>query len=176
MKKILIALVLSGLGFTASAADLTAVVTDENAGFSNGEIDLTIAGGVAPYTISWSGPSSFTSTDEDLTGLVAGSYTVEVTDSYCGVATFTFTVGLANSAIINENEPFGLSIFPNPTTDVVKVLSTETIDIEVYGMDGKLISKESGGNSIDLSNQADGTYVVKFISAIGVIERKIVKN
>ena len=176
MKKILIALVFAGVGYSTQAADLTAVITDENAGFSNGEIDLTIDGGVAPYSISWTGPSSFTSTDEDLTGLVAGNYVVEVTDSYCGVATFTFTVGVANSAIIHENEPFALSIFPNPTTDVVKVLSTETVDIEVYGMDGKLISKETAANMIDLSNQADGTYVVKFISAVGVIERKIVKK
>jgi hypothetical protein len=44
----------------------------------DGKIDLTITGGITPYIINWTGPNSFVSTNEDLTGLKAGTYTVEV--------------------------------------------------------------------------------------------------
>jgi hypothetical protein len=43
---------------------------------SDGSINLTVAGGVTPYTYLWSNTAS----TEDLTGLTAGTYTVLVTD------------------------------------------------------------------------------------------------
>jgi hypothetical protein len=44
------------------------------------------------YSYSWSGPDNFTSADEDLTGIVAGEYTVEVTDGNGCTVTETFGV------------------------------------------------------------------------------------
>lgn len=176
MKKILIALVFTSFGFAATAADLVAVVTDESAGTSNGAIDLTISGGVSPYSITWTGPSAFSSTSEDITGLEAGDYSVEVTDAFCGIATYTFTVEIANSATIVEVEPFTLSIYPNPTTNLVQIQSSDIVDVAIYSLDGKLITQETNVTTLDFTNKADGTYIVKFISAKGVIERKIIKE
>ena len=60
---------------------LVIVETDVSCGgLSDGEIELTILGGTPPYTVDWTGPNAFTSTNEDLTGLEAGSYDVTVTD------------------------------------------------------------------------------------------------
>ena len=53
----------------------------------NGELDITVAGGVGPYTYSWTGPAGFTSTNADPgfinTGelIYAGKYYVTVTDA-----------------------------------------------------------------------------------------------
>jgi gliding motility-associated-like protein len=47
---------------------------------SDGEIDLTVSGGTAPFTFSWTGPNGFTSADEDISGLSTGTYVIEVTD------------------------------------------------------------------------------------------------
>jgi hypothetical protein len=47
-------------------------------GGSNGSINLSVSGSTPPYTFSWSGPNSFSASTEDLTGLSAGSYTVNV--------------------------------------------------------------------------------------------------
>ena len=49
-------------------------------GLSNGIDSLDVVGGTPPYTFSWTGPSPFTSTNEDISGLVAGNYTAIITD------------------------------------------------------------------------------------------------
>lgn len=46
-------------------------------GDKNASVDLTVGGGVAPYTFLWSNGS----TTEDLTGVGAGTYSVTVTDA-----------------------------------------------------------------------------------------------
>jgi len=52
---------------------------------SAGSIELTTTGGGAPYTFAWTGPNGFSSTDEDLSGLVNGTYSVTVSDGLgCG--------------------------------------------------------------------------------------------
>lgn len=47
---------------------------------SSGSIDLSVSGGSAPYTFTWTGPDGFASSDEDPSGLLSGAYTVSVTD------------------------------------------------------------------------------------------------
>jgi SprB repeat/Secretion system C-terminal sorting domain len=69
-------------------------------GASTGAINLTPSGGTGPYTFSWTGPNSFSAITEDISGLVAGIYSVTITDSKnCSItknATITQpSVGLA---------------------------------------------------------------------------------
>ncbi len=56
-------------------------------GESTGAIDLSPAGGTAPYTYSWMGPGGYTATTQDLTNIATGNYVVTITDSkQCTVA------------------------------------------------------------------------------------------
>jgi gliding motility-associated-like protein len=48
---------------------------------NTGSISITASGGTAPYTYAWTGPNGFTSTNEDLSGLVSGTYQVTVRDA-----------------------------------------------------------------------------------------------
>lgn len=50
-------------------------------GDSDGIINITINGGKSPYISSWTGPNGFTSDQEDLTNLAAGTYVLNVTDA-----------------------------------------------------------------------------------------------
>ncbi|HRD51722.1 MAG TPA: SprB repeat-containing protein, partial [Flavobacteriales bacterium] len=55
---------------------------------AQGSIDLSLTGGAAPYAFQWSGPDGFTSSDEDPSGLISGSYSVTVTDDLGCIGTF----------------------------------------------------------------------------------------
>ena len=89
-------------------------------GGSNGSVNVTVAGGVAPLSYLWSNGS----TTEDLTGLPAGSYTLTVTD-YAGVSVTTNVV---------LNQPTAITTAFN-ITDVTCVGTA----------DGSLVATASGG-------------------------------
>lgn len=58
-----------------------------------GELDITVTGGTPAYIYSWAGPSSYTSSSEDLTGLNSGVYNVTVADDNACTVTSSATVG-----------------------------------------------------------------------------------
>jgi hypothetical protein len=50
-------------------------------GNTTGSIDLTVVGGIPPYTYSWTGPGPYSASTQDISGLGAGIYSVLVTDN-----------------------------------------------------------------------------------------------
>jgi gliding motility-associated-like protein len=70
-----------------------------NAG-SDGIVNITVNGGVQPYTYQWSAPSNATS--EDLNNTVAGTHTVTVTDA--NLCTVT------NTATLTEPSAYNISL------------------------------------------------------------------
>ncbi|MFN5030615.1 MAG: beta strand repeat-containing protein, partial [Flavobacteriia bacterium] len=76
-------------------------------GGSDGIISISVSGGTAPYTYSWSGPNGYSSALEDLTGLSFGTYSVSVIDAN-GNAGSCFT-----TATITLSEPQPLQVTIN---------------------------------------------------------------
>ena len=72
-------------------------------GSSDGSILITVAGGVTPYTYNWTGPNGFTSANEDITSLEAGTYDLTVTDNNSNTDNISVTLG-EPSAIVNRNK------------------------------------------------------------------------
>ena len=64
-------------------------------GLSNGDVDLTASGGTPRYTYHWTGGT----TSQNLTGVVAGTYTVTVTDAHGCTVTASATVTQPASAL-----------------------------------------------------------------------------
>ncbi len=75
---------------------------------------MTVEGGVMPYIYSWTGTdymgNSFSSTDEDLSGLKAGTYTLTVTDGNNCIATMPS---------FNITQPPSLTVTIDATTNVL---------------------------------------------------------
>lgn len=49
-------------------------------GFTDGTLDITMAGGTPNFTYNWSGPNGYTANSEDLNNLEPGIYNLSVTD------------------------------------------------------------------------------------------------
>jgi gliding motility-associated-like protein len=84
-------------------------------GGDDGAIYITATGGTEPYIISWTGPSGFTASTADITGLAAGTYSLSITDANsCNVVSLTadLTEPLAISiisAVLSDYDGYGVS-------------------------------------------------------------------
>ena len=91
--------------------ELAFTTTDATCGATNGAIDLTINNGVGPFEILWT-PGDLDT--EDITGLAAGIYSVEVTDlgttcEVSGSATINFE-GAPQATFVATNSLCGQSV------------------------------------------------------------------
>ncbi|PLX02798.1 MAG: hypothetical protein C0594_11540, partial [Marinilabiliales bacterium] len=135
-------------------------------GGSDGEIDITASGGTPGYTYSWSSSTtcSVVPSQEDQTGLCAGSYTVTVEDINSCISITTFTV----------TEPTILLVSESITDVTCNGLSNGQIDITVSGgTPGYTYSWSSNTTCSVVAGQEDqtglcaGDYDVTVEDAIG---------
>jgi gliding motility-associated-like protein len=128
-------------------------VTDANCpGDNAGAIDLTITGGVSPYTFLWDDGD----TGEDRTGIPDGTYTVDVTDLNACTEQAVITVDLLGINCIQVPE----IITPGNVDGRNDVLIINYIDIypdaeiRIFNRWGKLIYSAKNLSE----NQWDGTF------------------
>ncbi|MGI6323988.1 MAG: gliding motility-associated C-terminal domain-containing protein [Bacteroidales bacterium] len=133
----------------SAALDVSAIATDVKCfGESTGEVDLTVTGGTAPYTYSWSNDA----TTEDLVNIVAGTYTVTVTDANLCTAITTVTVSQPESALSGTTSVTDVGCFGE---------STGEVDLTVTGgTEPYTYLWSNGAMTQDLVNVPAGSYTV----------------
>jgi hypothetical protein len=158
----------------------TSTVTNEITG-ADGAINISISGGTAPYTYSWSGPGGFTSSSEDISGLVTGNYTVIVTDA--NGCTFQITDIFVDSSVGLFENGYSFSIYPNPSNgnfNLELLNFDESVKVSIVDLTGRLVyeSQLSGNNifQLDITDKAAGTYFVRLQSGDYQIVKQIVKK
>ena len=127
---------------------------------ANGEIDVTVFGGTAPYTYLWNTGD----TSEDLYDLPAGDYSVVVTDvNGCDVV-LSGTIENLSSAGIDFLNDMNVQIYPNPTNDFASVRwdSNAISKITIVNTNGQIIEKADVSmlNSFQTNNLNAGVYLV----------------
>ncbi|MDO6596399.1 T9SS type A sorting domain-containing protein [Oceanihabitans sp. 2_MG-2023] len=76
----------------------------------------------------------------------------------------------------NLNKENSISIYPNPTSDVINISTLNTIkNIQLFDFLGKRIL-ESSQSQIDLSSFNSGLYILKIQTDQGEITKKVIKN
>ncbi len=75
-----------------SPIQLSSTVLKSCTSINGSSIDLTVTGGQTPYSYSWTGPNSFSSTVQDPSNLAPGNYTVTVTDGAYQTKTLTVPI------------------------------------------------------------------------------------
>jgi len=80
----------------------TVSITKQSGIAVNGAIDLIVTGGTGNYQYVWTGPGGFTATTQDISGLVAGTYTVIVRDANNCAMTGTYVVEQTNIMLLTK--------------------------------------------------------------------------
>lgn len=124
-----------------------------------GAIDLTIDGDGIAFTLSWSGPDGFSSTEEDLDGLGAGDYTLVIQDD-AGIVLVDSTITI--------NAPENLLTISNINTMGAScVLQTGSAQVEITGGTAPFAFDIGMGrmDSGNFPNLTPGTYNVTVTDA-----------
>ncbi|MEM7575734.1 MAG: SdrD B-like domain-containing protein, partial [Bacteroidota bacterium] len=139
----------------SSNLNLSAIVTDAACnGEASGAIDLTVSGGTAPYSFSWSNGA----TTEDISGLLAGSYTGTVTDAN----------GCTASATVVVDEPAAIEVVVQAPIIECGGTATGSITAIPNGGTGPYTYMWSnGGTGSFIENLATGIYSVTVTDANG---------
>jgi pectate lyase len=85
---------------------------------------------------------------------------------------------LANSSVEEEAASGKLILYPNPVSSELNIDSDKAIQkVEVYNLAGSLLNVQNGNNtSIDMSNLANGSYLVKVHTENSVTSKIIIKK
>lgn len=131
-----------------------------------GFINVSVAGGLPPYSYSWTGPNGFTSSSRDIADLLAGTYNLTVTDAnncetyYSGVVTgptealaidmanaatnvtcFGFNDGIINLNVTGGTPGYSYSWDDGPTTALRENLAPGSYTVTVTDDNGCFITE-----------------------------------
>ncbi|OFY64303.1 MAG: hypothetical protein A3H98_13710 [Bacteroidetes bacterium RIFCSPLOWO2_02_FULL_36_8] len=149
-------------------------------GGTDGAIDISVVSGVQPYQYNWSNGQLA----QDIDSLIAGTYTVTVTDSKGCTVVAQYTLTEPVSMNENKNAVFSdVIVIPNPFRNSVhfyfdKSETTGKINVEIFSLTGKKLyaknlEKGSDNLKIDFTETISaGTYFYKINGEGGMGSRK----
>ena len=125
-----------------------------------------------PYQVQWyvNDTIIFGATDTSYYTTMQGNYTVEVIDNN-GCSSFSDAFVILNTDKFEHN--FGVNIYPNPTTGIIKVSAENIEQITVFNINGKRLFI-TNKNSFNLSAYPKGIYIVKVATQNGVVVKKVI--
>ncbi len=165
-------------------ADLQIIVDQVVAavgGNADGAIEITVSGGTATYAYQWFLNNDLISEEEDPSGLLAGEYTLILTDANGCETTMTIEVESVTSAE-ERNLAQHIYLTPNPTSGRFSLMldysTTKEVRVSIYDVAGKAIRSAIPvveRHDFDLSDQPAGVYLLRiFVGELEVTKRVVV--
>ncbi len=145
-----------------NALGIVGAVTDVDCfGNNNGEIDVDVFGGVGPYTYLWSNSAS----TQDLNGVIAGAYTLTVTDVNMCVASATYTINQPAAPLNVTAVGTNLTCFQqgDGAIDATVTGGTAPYSYQWTGSSGFVMA----ASTEDLTGLAAGDYILLVTDANG---------
>lgn len=141
----------------------------------DGTASVAPTGGTPSYTYLWSNGG----TTSTISNLLPGIYNVTITDANGCETTASVTVDFSTLGI-DELTQFGVTVYPNPMTDFIRVESTKnTIDrVELVDNSGRLVLESNINNQagqIETSQLAKGSYQLIVRTNGQIVKVQIVK-
>lgn len=126
-------------------------------------LTATIVGATYQWIDCSTGTAIVGETNQTFTATANGSYAVIVTEGECSD---TSDCMLVNTIGLTDNTELEVSIYPNPSSGLYFLKSTETVSFTVYDALGKIILNDTfnaGVNTIDLKSETNGVYILNLI-------------
>jgi hypothetical protein len=143
----------------------------------------TVSQNNVDYNWSIGNPAFITSTDENFVEVIdsVGTFdlTLIATDKKTGcidtlILEDAIIVGNGNS--VSELDK-SINVYPNPVSNVLNIKSDERIEsIEIYSLEGKLMSRTTNSNSINVAEFSNGIYLLKVQTVNKIYQTKIYKE
>ena len=144
-------------------------------GGNDGTATVTATNGTPPFTYLWDDANA--QTTETAIDLAEGTYSVTVTDSEnCESVA---TVDVLDLTFINEVNGKEIGIYPNPTVGKLNITNVENTSIYIYNVLGDeilRIENPNNFNTVDISEYANGTYIIKIVAENGVYTKPVFLN
>ena len=145
--------------------DMVAITDVACADGTEGGIDVSITGGMAPYTFAWQreGSMDVIAMTEDISGQTAGDYTLMVTDATGATLTINYTIGISAGFdvgvdITTDFDGFGVSCADATDGRIVITLSGQGEFMYEFLLGDVMVGMDSV-----LENAAAGVYTVSVI-------------
>ncbi len=159
-------------------------VINEMDGDASGQIMVSASGGVGPLLFNWLLDGESVGTDEDLAGLPAGVYQLEITDQN-GCTLLSEEIVVDN--IVSTEEltlTSRVQLMPNPTAGAfllhIQLPEVREVNISIFDISGKLILR-SGSQILreqtwpfNLSHLAAGVYPVRIQVGEEIVVKRVV--
>jgi len=136
---------------------------------------------ISPSTYKWMNATDSNSKIPNVQFTATGKYTITlIASNASGANTLTKKdyINIQNTSIYNSVKS-GFVIYPNPTEDVLNVMTTEQAIIELYNSYGLLVKSSDlieGVNPISVSELPAGTYILKLKTSQGQYSQKVIVN
>ena len=135
---------------------------------NDASLEITIVGGIPfttgnPYNITWTGPNGFTSTDEDIFNLEAGTYTLDIEDNGGCPYSETFTITEPDLLVFSfiDFDPETISCFNENDGDISIDVAGGTAPYSyVWTLNGAPFSTDE-----DLTGLGPGEYAISVTDA-----------
>lgn len=163
--------------------EVNELINDTN-GQGIGSISVTASGGVPGYGYTWTKDGVFYSNDEDLIGLTAGNYGLEVIDAN-GCIEQKFGLNIDNMVPTQNIELLNqIRMMPNPTAGLLLINfefdEQQTVSMELIDLHGSVLRSFDYGKTdldyktVDLSEFPDGVYLIQFQVNQEFVSKRIV--
>jgi gliding motility-associated-like protein len=135
-------------------------------GAATGAITVDVQGGTPnplplDYVYSWTGPNGFSASTRDLSGIVAGTYTLEVSDAQGCLQTLTVTLA--------ENPLIQINYTTTPITCYGANDASFTVNIS-GGIAPYQFTWNNLSTVLNQTNLAAGTYTITVTDAVGCVQ------
>jgi gliding motility-associated-like protein len=137
-------------------------------GGNNGSINLSPTGGTSAYSFSWNGPSGYTSTSEDINTLVAGTYSVLITDA--NACTKIYTTTLTQPTLLNLSATVTPATCPSFNDGAITLVASGGTAAYNYSWSGPLSFTATTAST---SSLVAGNYSLTVNDANGCIKSSV---